>query len=95
MGVAACVLFGLLAAWITRSMHINGRTINLIFTCVIGLTGGLAGLIGITLGWGDINSFNLYNVLLSIMLTAALMALFAIVRLNKATLYEVSDINED
>lgn len=77
MGIAACLLFGVIAAWITRSMLAYSVVGSLKFIFLIGTIGGLLGLLGILLGWGDAESFNLYNVLLSIGITALLTFLFS------------------
>jgi len=77
MGIAACLLFGVIAAWITRSMLAHSVVGSLKFILLIGSIGGLLGLLGILLGWGDSESFNLYNVLLSIGITALLTFLFS------------------
>ncbi len=72
MGVVACILFGIMAAWIARSMQHRSVGGGLIGILITGLTGGLLGLTGILMGWGDMESFNLYNVFLSIAFAAIL-----------------------
>ena len=66
MGIVACIIFGLLGAWITRSLQTRAGIGGVYSVLIIGSIGGLLGLTGIAIGWGDIQSFNLYNVLLSI-----------------------------
>ena len=76
MGIVACLLFGIIGAWISRSLLIHAAG-NLKTVLVIGAIGGTMGLIGTTIGWGDPESFNLYNVLLSIAFSAIIMFLYS------------------
>ena len=39
---------------------------------IIGLIGGIVGLAGVAIGWGDLTSFNLYNVFISIIVSTIL-----------------------
>ncbi len=78
MGITACILFGIIGAWITRSLMADTvlGSIKLVF--IIGVIGGLLGLTGIFVGgWGDLESFNLYNVLLSIIITSVIMFVYS------------------
>jgi zinc transporter ZupT len=72
MGIFTCLIFGVLAAWITRSSLTTAGTggVKAVFT--IGVLSGLLGLIGIVLGWGDLTSFNLYNIFLAILAALAM-----------------------
>jgi len=72
MGVVACLLFGVIGAWISKSMLAAHTAGGLKLVLVIGVVSGLIGLGGIALGWGDFRSFNLYNVLLSIAASAVI-----------------------
>ena len=73
MGVASCLLFGIIASWITRAIQPSlnkGGIMLLLFT---GLASGLIGcFLGILIGWGDMRMFNLYNVLLSMVVASAM-----------------------
>jgi len=77
MGVIACILFGVIGAWITRSLiaHTGVGTPKTVL--IIGAIGGALGLLGTTIGWGDLESFNLYNVLLSIGFAALLTVIYS------------------
>ncbi len=66
MGVIACVLFGIIAAWISRSMQQKNGKAGLLSIMIVGLVGGLLGLCGTLAGFGDLENFNLYNVFFSI-----------------------------
>lgn len=76
MGILACLLFGIISGWITRSLMTKSPG-GYKEVLLIGLIGGALGLFGITIGWGDFDSFNLYNVLLSIACSAVLMTIYA------------------
>lgn len=76
MGVVACLLFGIIAAWITRSIMGSTAAGSMRSILLCGLAGGLLGLTGTALGWGDFESFNLYNVFLSIAATALLTTIY-------------------
>ena len=77
MGIIACLIFGVLAAWITRSVLINAGTGGAVAVLVIGILGGLLGLIGVAFGFGDIAHFNLFNVFFSILAAAIITGLWA------------------
>jgi hypothetical protein len=67
MDIVLCILFGLLSAGITASLFENSRGPGLKFVFTIGLvSGAAAALIGLAGGWGDLQLFNLYNVMISI-----------------------------
>jgi len=66
MGVLACLLFGILAAWIIRSVLVRAGIGGVKSVFVIGLLGGMIGLTGVLIGFGDLEHFNLYNVLIAI-----------------------------
>lgn len=72
MGIFACLVFGIMSAWITRSVLRRAGAGGYISVLIIGIAGGLLGLTGLILGFGDIASFNFYNVLFSIGFSAAL-----------------------
>jgi len=76
MGVFACLLFGIIGAWISRSLLANAASSRIKTVLIIGLAGGFMGLSGIIFGWGNAKSFNLYNVLLSIAFSSVLTFLF-------------------
>lgn len=76
MGAIACLLFGIISAWIALSLLGKDLSANLKPVLFIGLAGGTLGLSGILIGWGDLGLFNLYNVLLSICFAAVLMLLY-------------------
>ena len=76
MGIATCLIFGLLSACVTRSIlttTIYGKFAKVL---LIGIIGGMLGLLGIIAGWGDLKSFNLYNVLLSIFFSSVLVLIW-------------------
>jgi hypothetical protein len=72
MGITACIIFGLMGAWIARSLQVRAGIGGVKAVLIIGLIGGILGLAGIAIGWGDLTSFNLYNVFLSILVSTIL-----------------------
>lgn len=77
MGITACIIFGLMGAWIARSLQVRTGTGGFKAVLIIGLIGGALGLLGVAIGWGDLTSFNLYNVLLSIAISSVLTVAWA------------------
>ena len=71
MGLAVCLLFGIIGAWITRAIQPSLSKGGLKALLITGIAAGFAGcFIGIAIGWGDIRMFNLYDVLLSMVFAA-------------------------
>lgn len=95
MGVLACLLFGIMAAWIARSIHRKSAAGGSLGILVTGVVGGIAGLSGILLGWGDLESFNLFNVFLAILFSAALMLLWSKVQESIYPAETAAEIYED
>jgi uncharacterized membrane protein YeaQ/YmgE (transglycosylase-associated protein family) len=77
MGITACIIFGLMGAWIARSLQVRAGTGGFKAVLIIGLIGGFLGLVGVAIGWGDLTSFNLYNVFLSIIVSSILTVAWA------------------
>lgn len=72
MGIFACILFGVLAAFVVRAMFPASYCLASI-ALLIGVSGGSVGLSGILIGWGNLSSFNLPDVLLAMFTAATLM----------------------
>jgi uncharacterized membrane protein YeaQ/YmgE (transglycosylase-associated protein family) len=72
MGVVACLLFGVMAAWIARSIQGKSAAGSGFGILITGIVGGVAGLSGILIGWGNLEDFNLFNVFLSIIIASAI-----------------------
>ncbi|HRO43351.1 MAG TPA: hypothetical protein PL009_11000 [Flavipsychrobacter sp.] len=77
MGIVACILFGVIGAWITRSLIAHLGVGSLKTVLIIGIIGGAMGLLGTTIGWGDFESFNLFNVLLSIFFSGIITLIYS------------------
>jgi zinc transporter ZupT len=72
MGIISCIIFGILGSWTTRSIQLRAGTGGIKAVFIIGLLSALIGMAGVLIGWGDIKSFNLYNILLTISVSALL-----------------------
>lgn len=67
MGLATCILFSVIATWITVSIWVKWRPKSLAAFFATGILSGCLGCtIGVIAGWGDIDKFNLISVFISI-----------------------------
>lgn len=67
MGLATCILFAVIATWITVSVWVKWRPKSLAVFFTMGILSGCLGcLVGVIAGWGDIEKFNLISVFISI-----------------------------
>ena len=69
MGLATCILFAVIATWITISVWVKWRPKSLAAFFIMGVLSGCLGcMIGVIAGWGDIGKFNLISVFISIIM---------------------------
>jgi uncharacterized membrane protein YeaQ/YmgE (transglycosylase-associated protein family) len=85
MGIISCIIFGILGSWTTRSIQLRSGTGGFKAVFVIGLLSALTGLTGILIGWGDLKSFNLYNIILTISVAALLTVIWSKVQPARQT----------
>ena len=87
MDIILCIFFGLLTAGITSSLFENNQGTSLTFILITGAGSGLAAsFIGVAGGWSNLTLFNLYNVLISIVLAMVVTGFYQVKlgRRNKA-----------
>jgi uncharacterized membrane protein YeaQ/YmgE (transglycosylase-associated protein family) len=66
MGIISWILLGLVAGAIAKALHPGKDPQGCIITMVIGVIGAiLGGWIATALGWGTVNGFNLYSILVA------------------------------
>ncbi len=76
MGIISWILFGLVAGFLAKFIMPGRDPGGLIVTSLIGLAGGVVGgFIGTTIGWGDVNGFDIRSLALAIV--GACILLFA------------------
>jgi uncharacterized membrane protein YeaQ/YmgE (transglycosylase-associated protein family) len=67
MGILSWILLGLVAGAIAKALHPGRDPQGCIITMIIGIIGSVVGGFIATrlLGWGNINGFNLYSILVA------------------------------
>jgi uncharacterized membrane protein YeaQ/YmgE (transglycosylase-associated protein family) len=66
MGILSWILLGLVAGALAKAIHPGRDPQGCIITMVIGVIGAvLGGWIATALGWGTVNGFNLYSILVA------------------------------
>ena len=66
MGILSWILLGLVAGAIAKSLHPGRDPQGCIITMIIGVVGAvLGGYIATLLGWGRVDGFNLYSILVA------------------------------
>ncbi|MFN2437896.1 MAG: GlsB/YeaQ/YmgE family stress response membrane protein [Chitinophagaceae bacterium] len=66
MGILSWILLGLVAGAIAKALHPGRDPQGCIVTMIIGIIGAvLGGWISTLLGWGTVDGFNLYSILVA------------------------------
>ncbi|HVE60592.1 MAG TPA: GlsB/YeaQ/YmgE family stress response membrane protein [Chitinophagaceae bacterium] len=66
MGILSWILLGLVAGAIAKAIHPGRDPQGCIITMIIGIIGAvLGGWISTLLGWGTVDGFNLYSILVA------------------------------
>jgi uncharacterized membrane protein YeaQ/YmgE (transglycosylase-associated protein family) len=66
MGILSWILLGLVAGAIAKALHPGRDPQGCIITMIIGVVGAvLGGYIATLLGWGRVDGFNLYSILVA------------------------------
>ncbi|MBD0353483.1 MAG: GlsB/YeaQ/YmgE family stress response membrane protein [Bacteroidota bacterium] len=66
MGILSWILLGLVAGAIAKALHPGRDPQGCIVTMIIGIVGAvLGGWIATMLGWGRVDGFNLYSILVA------------------------------
>ncbi len=67
MGILSWILLGLVAGAIAKALHPGRDPQGCIITMIIGIVGSVVGgWIATALGWGTVNGFNLYSLLVAV-----------------------------
>lgn len=67
MGILSWILLGLVAGGIAKALHPGKDPQGCIITMIIGIVGSVVGgWIATMLGWGTVNGFNLYSLLIAV-----------------------------
>lgn len=66
MGILSWILLGLVAGAIAKAIHPGKDPQGCIVTMIIGIVGAvLGGWIATMLGWGEVDGFNIYSILIA------------------------------
>ena len=66
MGIVSWILLGLVAGAIAKALHPGRDPQGCIVTMIIGVIGAvLGGWIATQFGWGQVNGFNIYSILVA------------------------------
>lgn len=77
MGILSWIIFGLLAGAIAKALRGSDGPGGWIMTIILGILGAvIGGWIGVALGWGDVNGFNIRSFALAV-IGALILLLFA------------------
>ena len=67
MGILSWILLGLVAGAIAKALHPGRDPQGCIVTMIIGIVGAvLGGWIATMLGWGTVDGFNIYSILVAV-----------------------------
>ena len=67
MGILSWILLGLVAGAIAKALHPGKDPQGCIITMLIGIVGAVVGgWIATMLGWGTVNGFNFYSILVAV-----------------------------
>jgi uncharacterized membrane protein YeaQ/YmgE (transglycosylase-associated protein family) len=79
MGIILWIVFGAIAGWIASMLMKSGG--GLLWDIVVGIVGAvIGGFIMNALGYGDVNGFNLYSLIVAILGACVLIAILRAVR---------------
>ncbi len=85
MGLFACILFSIIACWITISLNPKLKPIKSMFVFFTGATGGIIGaMLGKYFHFADLDMFNMYSVGMGIVAGIVLTAILSLT--NRTTL---------
>ena len=78
MGALSWIILGLIAGAIAKALHPGKDPQGCMFTLFIGIVGAvLGGYIATLLGWGRVNGFNLYSLLVATVGAVLLLAIWS------------------
>jgi uncharacterized membrane protein YeaQ/YmgE (transglycosylase-associated protein family) len=78
MGILSWILLGLVAGAIAKALHPGRDPQGCIVTMIIGIVGAvLGGWIATLLGWGSVDGFNLYSILVAVAGAVLALAIWA------------------
>ncbi|MEO6069579.1 MAG: GlsB/YeaQ/YmgE family stress response membrane protein [Chitinophagaceae bacterium] len=67
MGILSWIILGLVAGAIAKALHPGKDPQGCIVTMIIGIIGAVVGgWIATMLGWGTVNGFNIYSILIAV-----------------------------
>lgn len=67
MGILSWIILGLVAGAIAKAIHPGRDPQGCVVTMIIGIVGAvLGGWIATMIGWGTVNGFNLYSILVAV-----------------------------
>ena len=67
MGILSWIILGLVAGAIAKALHPGRDPQGCIVTMIIGIVGAVVGgWIATMLGWGSVDGFNLYSILIAV-----------------------------
>lgn len=83
MGLFACILFGIIASWISISVYPRIKPTKGWFVMFTGLVGGITGAyLGRHFNFADFDMFNMYSVGMSMATGVVLTAILSLTRRN-------------
>lgn len=77
MGILSWILLGLVAGAIAKALHPGRDPQGCVVTMIIGIIGAVVGgWIATMLGWGTVNGFNLYSILIAVVGAVIALAIY-------------------
>lgn len=84
MGILSWILLGLVAGAIAKAIHPGKDPAGCIVTMIIGIVGAvLGGWIATMLGWGEVDGFNIYSILIATVGAVIALAIWAAFTRNR------------